>query len=226
MQANIQAWLDEQCRQINGAIGAVVLVLPRNSASLVPAAHWPAGGIPGEGLAAAAKSAYERREPLSQPRLNGAERPIPLGPLISCPIEVKGRTVGAVAVGFDPSMTLPSQAVIDGIKRGAESFEGFMRQSPTPSQPVSAGTPAIGSAGFVPQDMTRTQPSPMIASNTMDPTRTQPGPGAVSASAAVLSPSGGTESSLPTLRNAVDERTVELPASNSALTPSEIKASP
>src|SRR5437899_1941148 len=109
MQANIQAWLDEQCRQINGAIGAVVLVLPRNSASLVPAAHWPAGGIPGEGLAAAAKSAYERREPLSQPSVNGAERPIPLGPMISCPIEVKGRTVGAVAVGFDPSMTLPPQ---------------------------------------------------------------------------------------------------------------------
>jgi RND family efflux transporter MFP subunit len=213
MQANIQAWLDEQCRQINGAIGAVVLVLPRNSTSLVPAAHWPAGGIPGEGLAAAAKSAYERREPLSQPRVNGAERPIPLGPMISCPIEVKGRTVGAVAVGFDPSMTLPPQAVIDGIKRGAQNFEGFMRQSPAPSQPASAGAPAIGSAGFVPQDMTRTQPSPMVASNAIDPTRTQ---ASSSGSAATAPPSGAAESSVPTLRRAVDERTVELPASNSA----------
>ncbi len=214
MQANIQAWLDEQCRQINGAIGAVVLLLPRNSTSLVPAAHWPAGGIPGEGLAAAAKSAYERREPLSQPRLNGAERPVPLGPMISCPIEVKGRTVGAVAVGFDPDLTLPSQAVIDGIKRGAENFEGFMRRSPTPSQPPSASTPAIGSAGFVPQDMTRTQP--MITSNAIDPTRTQPGPSAVAASPVPTPTSGAAEAPLPTLRNAVDERTVELPASNSA----------
>ena len=215
MQPNIQAWLDEQCKQINGATGAVVLVLPRNSASLVPAAHWPAGGIPGEGLAAAAKSAYERRQAMSQPRLNGAERPIPLGPMISCPIEVKGRTVGAVAVGFDPSMALPPQAVIDGIKRGAETFEGFMRQGPTPNQPASAGAPAIGSAGFVPQDMTRTQPSPVTASNAVDPTtRTQPGPTA--ASAATAPPSGVSEATLPTLRNAVDERTVELPASNSA----------
>jgi RND family efflux transporter MFP subunit len=216
MQANIQAWLDEQCKQINGATGAVVLVLPRNSTSLVPAAHWPAGGIPGEGLAVAAKSAYERREPVSQPRLNGAERPIPLGPMISCPIEVKGRTVGAVAVGFDPTMTLPSQAVIDGIKRGAESFEGFMRQSPTPSQPPSAGTPVVGSAGFVPQDMTRTQPSPMTTSNAIDPTRTQPGPSAAAASAVSTPASGAAQTPLPTLRNAVDERTVELPASNSA----------
>ena len=30
MQAIIQAWLDRQCDQINGATGAVVLLLPRN----------------------------------------------------------------------------------------------------------------------------------------------------------------------------------------------------
>jgi len=199
MQANIQAWLDEQCRQIDGAIGAVVLVLPRNSASLVPAAHWPAGGLPGEGLAAAAKSAYEQREPLSQPRLNGAERPIPLGPMISCPIEVKGHTVGAIAVGFDANVSLPPQAVIDGIKRGAGSFEGFMRQIPTPAQRPVAATPANVSAGFVPQDMTRTQP----------------GPGAVVTAPDAIRPPT-VASPIPTLRNEVGERTTELPGSNSA----------
>ncbi len=212
MQANIQAWLDEQCRQINGATGAVVLVLPRNSTSLVPAAHWPPGGLPGEGLAAAAKAAYEQRQPLSQPRLNGAERPIPLGPMISCPIEVKGRTVGAVAVGFDPDVTLPPQAVMDGIKRGAESFESYMRQSPTPRKTAGASTAALGSAGFVPNDMTRTQPGPMEESNAVDPTRTQPGPMVIAAAPAPSSASG----QIPTLRNEVGDRTVELPSSNSA----------
>ena len=212
MQANIQAWLDEQCRQINGATGAVVLVLPRNSTSLVPAAHWPPGGLPGEGLAAAAKAAYEKRQPLSQPRLNGAERPIPLGPMISCPIEVKGRTVGAVAVGFDPDVTLPPQAVMDGIKRGAESFESYMRQSPTPRKTAGASTAALGSAGFVPNDMTRTQPGPMGESNAVDPTRTQPGPMVIAAAPAPSSASG----QIPTLQNEVGDRTVELPSSNSA----------
>ncbi len=216
MQATIQAWLDEQCRQINGATGAVVLVLPRNSASLVPAAHWPPGGLPGEGLAAAAKAAYERREPLSQPRLNGAERPIPLGPMISCPIEVKGRTVGAVAVGFDPEMTLPPQAVMDGIKRGAETFESYMRQSPTPGKPAGASIAAPGSAGFVPNDMTRTQPGPMAESSGIDPTRTQPGPTAIAAGPTAAPASGAASAQIPTLRNEVGDRTVELPSSNSA----------
>ena len=214
MQATIQAWLDQQCKQINGATGAVVLVLPRNSAALVPAAHWPPGGLPGEGLAAAAKSAYERGEPLLQPRLNGAERPIPLGSMISCPIEVKGRAVGAVAVSFDPDIVSPPQAVLDGIKRGAESFESYMRQSPTPGKSAGAGTPALESAGFVPKDMTRTQPGPMTTSNAMDPTRTQPGP--VAAAPAPTPASGAGATPLPTLRSEVGERTVDLPSSNSA----------
>jgi RND family efflux transporter MFP subunit len=199
MQATIQAWLDEQCRQINGATGAVVLVLPRNSTSLVPAAHWPPGGLPGEGLAAAAKAAYEQQTPLSQPRLNGAERPIPLGPMISCPIEVKGKTVGAVAVGFDPEVTLPPQAVVDSIMRGAESFETYMRQSPAPSKPPAASAPVVGSTGFAPNDMTRTQPGPNAVATAMAPPP---------ASAPAVTP-------IPTLRNEVGEQTVELPGSNS-----------
>jgi RND family efflux transporter MFP subunit len=215
MQANIQAWLDEQCRQINGATGAVVLVLPRNSASLVPAAHWPPGGQPGEGLAAAAKAAYEQRQPLAQARLNGAERPIPLGPMISCPIEVKGRTVGAVAVGFDPEITLPPQAVMASIQRGAENFESYMRRTSTPDKPAGANTAAPGSAGFVPNDMTRTQPGPMAESNGNDPTRTQPGP-MVIAEAPTAAPTSAASGQIPTLRNQVGDRTVELPSSNSA----------
>jgi len=216
MQANIQAWLDEQCRQISGATGAVVLVLPRNSVSLVPAAHWPPGGLPGEGLAAAAKAAYERRQPLSQPRLNGAERPIPLGSMISCPIEVKGRTVGAVAVGFDPEITLPPQAVIDSIKRGAESFENYMRQTPKARKPASASTAQPGAAGFVPNDITRTQPGPMAESNAVDPTRTQPGPMVITAAPTAASVGGSASGQIPTLQNEVGDRTVELPSSNSA----------
>src|SRR5262249_34848181 len=104
MQDIIQAWLDKQCAQIKVATGAVVLVLPRNSTSLVPAARWPAHAQPRAELANAAAAAYERQAALSQPRVNGAERPDALGPMISCPIEVKGRTIGAVAIQFDAGL--------------------------------------------------------------------------------------------------------------------------
>ena len=83
MQDIIQAWLNKQCGQLSVATGAVVLVLPRSSTALVPAAHWPAGAQPDAELTAAAASAYEREEPLSQPRLNGAERLVPVSAMIS-----------------------------------------------------------------------------------------------------------------------------------------------
>ena len=209
MQANIQAWLDEQCRQIDGATGAVVMVLPRNSAALVPAAHWPPGGIPGEGLAAAAKAAYEKRQTLSQPRLNGAERPVPLGPMISCPIEVKGQPVGAVAVGFGPELVAPAQGVVDGIVTGARSFEGYLRKSAgTNKKPASTKSLSPASAGST-SDPTLTQPGPMLAANTSEASGSHPG-------AAPAAPAPALSAAIPTLNNEVDERTVELPASNSA----------
>ena len=212
MQASIQAWLDEQCRQIDGATGAVVLVLPRNGAGLVPAAHWPAGGIPGEGLAAAAKAAYEQRQALAQPRLNGAERPVPLGPMISCPIELKGQAVGAVAIGFGPELSAPAPAVVEDIVTGARSFETYLREKAANKKPATAQSSAPASAS-APPDPTRTQPGPMAAASAADVARAAP---AAHADAAPTPPAAPAGSSIPTLNREVNERTVELPASNSA----------
>jgi len=214
MQDIIQAWLNKQCGQISVATGAVVLVLPRNSTALVPAAHWPAGGQPNAELTAAAAAAYEREEPLSQPRLNGAERLVPVGAMISCPIEVKGRTVGAVAVAFDSSLTLPPQWAVDSVMREAGAFEKYLRQSPVPGKPAT-GTPATVSTGVSSNDVTRTQPGPLAAANRADPTRTVPGPDPATP---VWPPGPATNASpaLPTLRNEVGQRVPDVPASNSA----------
>lgn len=208
MQAIIQAWLDKHCAQVNGATGAVVLVLPRDGTSLVPAAHWPPGGKPVSALTEAAGAAYECEQSLSQPRLNGAERPVPQGAMISCPIQVKGHTIGAVAVGFDASMQLPPQSAVESIARATETFETYLRQSSAPRRPAAAGMSATSSVGFVP-DMTRTQPGPMMKAKSPDPTRTQPGP------MIVASPPAAAPLPIPTLRNSVGEKTLEVPPVNS-----------
>jgi RND family efflux transporter MFP subunit len=205
MQDIIQAWLDKQCAQIKAATGAVVLILPRNSTSLVPAAHWPAHTQPGTELANAATAAYDRQEALSQPRVNGAERPTPLGPMLSCPIEVKGRTIGAVAIAFDPDLTLPPPPVVDSVMREVQGFESYMRQS-SPGKPAKPAAPPTTPAGFVPSSMMSTQPRPPSSALIPDPTRTVPGPMTVTAPLPV-----------PTLHNEVNTtRGAELPASNSA----------
>ena len=109
----------------------------------------------------AATAAYERQEPLSQPRLNGAERPIPLGPMISCPIEVKGRTVGAVAVAFDAE---PDAAAARG-RRQRHARSGRLR-GVLCGRALHRGKrrhASTASTGFAPNDMTRTQPGPFAA---------------------------------------------------------------
>ena len=95
-QTVIQAWLESQCGQISGATGGVVMLLPRSGGSaLSSAASWPRGGGAGQELEAAAKAAYERQQPLSQGRLNGAERPRPGRPddLLSDPGEGQAPSV-------------------------------------------------------------------------------------------------------------------------------------
>ncbi|HYL19239.1 MAG TPA: HlyD family efflux transporter periplasmic adaptor subunit [Burkholderiales bacterium] len=216
MQDIIQAWLDQQCAQIKVATGAVVLVLARNSTALVPAAHWPAHTQPGAELANAATAAYERQEALSQPRMNGAERPLPLGPMISCPIEVKGRTIGAVAIAFDANLTLPPPAVVDSVMREAQGFESYMRQS-SPGKTAKPGTPSTTSTGFVPNDMTSTQPRPRSSALIPDPTRTVPGPMTVTSPLPAMPAGAIATPPVPTLHNEVNpSRGAELPASNSA----------
>jgi len=107
MQAIIQTWLDKQCSQIHGATGAVVLLLPRDGDTPVPVAEWPREACTGQELLTAARSAYDKRQALTHPRINGAAGPVPFGPMMSCPVRVQGRTVGAVAVGVQghPGMT-------------------------------------------------------------------------------------------------------------------------
>ena len=230
MQALIQSWLDGECGRLPGATGALVLVVPRGGNDLVGAAQWPRGRPVGQELEQAARSAFERRTTLTQPRLNGAQRVVSAGPVVSCPILVKGQTVGAVAIGFGSEVTALPQTAVDSVARSAGSFEQYMRDSGQPRK--SAAASAALASGFVPGNIMRTQPGPMLSMNAADPTQTQPlarsagpsadptrtapGPMAVAPpppaipAMAIASPPG-----IPTLQSEVGVQTMELPAPNS-----------
>jgi RND family efflux transporter MFP subunit len=192
-QTVIQDWLESQCGQINGAARGVVMLASRRDGGLSSAASWPPGGRATQELEDAARFAFERQQPLSQGRLNGAERPVPLGPLISCPLQVKGKTIGALAVLLSPEMTLPPQAAVTSLQHGAESFEAFMRKSMT-SAKAAASTPLQNYAptASTPQFQARSvppAPSPMPAAtlnkapsgarNDLDKTQELPAPNSV-----------------------------------------------
>jgi multidrug efflux pump subunit AcrA (membrane-fusion protein) len=211
MQAIIQAWLDKQCGQINSATGAVVLLLPRNGNAPVPVAQWPREARPGPDLLAAAQSSYDGQRAMTHPRMNGAERPIPLGPMMSCPVQIQGRLVGAVAVGFAPQVGTPAPDVVAGLKRAADDFETFLRQGGAPAKPAAAMPAAPAApARYAPNDVTRTQPDAAASGRAqLGPLPVAPPPPAMPADAIAMRPS------IPTLREPVD-RTVELAPANSA----------
>jgi hypothetical protein len=99
----IQDWLESQCGQVDGAARGVVMLASRRDGGLSSAASWPPGGRATQELEDAAQFAFDRQQPLSQGRLNGAGRPVPVGPLISFPLQVKGKTIGALAVLLRPT---------------------------------------------------------------------------------------------------------------------------
>src|SRR5262249_37856241 len=121
---------------------------------------------------------------------------------------VKGRTIGAVAVGFDPAVALPPQAVVDSLTQAAGGFESYVRQGAAPAKPVPSEALIPMTANYVPNDKTQ----PLAAAIGGTPAVGSAAPRAVAAPSA---PVAAAPAEIPTLRSQVGERTAELPGPNS-----------
>jgi RND family efflux transporter MFP subunit len=191
MNSAIQAWLDKQCGDIGGVTDGVVMLVPRGAARLAAAASWPAGQRGPQELEDAAKAAYEKQVAVTRTGDVPAPARPSVGPVISHPLQVKGRTVGAFAVRLSCDVTLPPHNAVASVQRGVETFESFMRGQLSGASPAAAH-------GYVPNAPTPNfQPSP-APQPTMAALAPQP----------ALAPKPA--------RPPVDlDKTAELPASNS-----------
>src|SRR5512143_2959543 len=107
MNTAIQAWLDKQCGEIGGVTGGVVMLVPRGGdARLAQAAAWPAGQRGPRELEEAAAAAYEKQAAITRTGEVPAPSKPEFGAVISHPLQVKGRTVGAFAVRLSDDVTL------------------------------------------------------------------------------------------------------------------------
>ena len=190
MNSAIQAWLDKQCGEIGGVTGGVVMLVPRGGdARLAQAAAWPAGQRGAAELEEAARSAYEKQAAIAQTgEMRAPSRP-QVGPVISHPLQVKGRTVGAFAVRLSDEVTLPPHNAVAAVQRGVATFEAFLCGQP----PAAAATPAHG---YVPQTPTVNFPPSPASHPTMAALAPQP----------ALAPKPSKPVDL--------DKTAELPASN------------
>lgn len=207
MHREIQSWLDDECRRAGPTAQALVLV-QHDQRGLVHAASWPPSPKQERRLASAAQAAFDAKRAMigrpTKPRPN-------VPPVVSQPLVIAGKTVGAVAVsvaGDDPDSTKvkalmanltrraaagmapPSAAELGAMRRGAHAAPS---SEPAPQRVAKHDKPAAP-AGQATSDQQGPAPdaardAPIredAASATIRPvgTRGQPVPGAEAASPA------------------------------------------
>ncbi|MEL7088449.1 MAG: HlyD family efflux transporter periplasmic adaptor subunit, partial [Planctomycetota bacterium] len=96
-------WLALQCRNIPGALSAVLVLGEPGSGPFAPAAHWPEAGAVGAELTKATEEAISRRQPVLT---DGA-----LGRQVALPILVDGLLCGVCALSIETGGANPNDAV-------------------------------------------------------------------------------------------------------------------
>lgn len=123
----VQTWLDAQCTSTFAAVGGLVMLVAPGGLKLVPAAVWPRGELRAEGLAEAARSAFNGQKPVivkmaEEDGTTAAQQ----GPVVSYPLSVGGRPVGAFAVALDSPGADETGAQLQEVARAAAQFESLV----------------------------------------------------------------------------------------------------
>lgn len=146
MQKAIQAWLDAQCSALQGVSDAVIMLVPRGGqVRLAAAATWPRGVKADEELQAAASAAFDSQVPSVKPVARAGRR---RRNVVAHPVQVGGRTVGAVAIAMRAQAASSTQSVLTGVERGAVDFENFLRQWRIANAPPPAGDAFFKTGAF------------------------------------------------------------------------------
>jgi biotin carboxyl carrier protein len=124
MQSIVQAWLDLQCGGTAGVAAGLVLLTAPDGLSLRPAAVWPRGSNLTPGIAAAAKSAFEKKQPVLKQDTAGDSAEPAANTVVSHPLLARGRAVGAVALSLEAG----AEPALDKFERAAAEFESLLSQ--------------------------------------------------------------------------------------------------
>lgn len=113
MDSSVQAWLEKQCASLPGARNGFVLLGGRSGHS-VTAAVWPADSrVPNEVYATARDTVLGKLpiQRVSASEASGAR-------IVSTPIRIGDRQVGALAIAIDPAETASSDDLMGNVRRG------------------------------------------------------------------------------------------------------------
>lgn len=136
VQSVVQNWLDTQCGSIPGIGGGLVMLFVPKDHALASTAVWPAGTATDPILELAAKTAFERRQPLvnsPDSAMTGRQTTV-----VSHPLRSGGETVGAIAIALQPDNSSDSGSVLRSMLAGIARFDSLLERR-DPGRPGALG---------------------------------------------------------------------------------------
>lgn len=113
-EAFAAAWLALQCREVQGATAAVLVLGEPDLGPFRPAAAWPDPAALTPSLTGAAEAAIAQRQPLAQ------------GEVVAAPLMMEGRLCGVVALALAPGV--PAAGALRKLDWGAGWIEALLRR--------------------------------------------------------------------------------------------------
>lgn len=116
-------WLDLQCRELPGAVAALLLLGPANRGPYRPASVWPVPEADVSGLAPAAERALRSRQAAVEAGGDGGDRQ-----QVAMPVAVRDALHGALVVEIGTSLAAAGQEALRRLHWGAAWLALMLRQ--------------------------------------------------------------------------------------------------
>ncbi len=128
-QASVQRWLQQHCESSGQVAGGLVIASGVGEGPAHKLAEWPAGGGMTLPLAAAAQAAAERSRPVVV-AASGEHAESTHNRVISLPLRVGDRTLGAVALAVQADDGQTMSAMFKDLARASTDIEGSLDPAP------------------------------------------------------------------------------------------------
>ena len=126
MEKVLQTWLLHLCRMLPGSIQAVLLSGPPDEGPYDRALFWTTEGSDHSGLLRVAKTALRNKQVVLKSRNNKVEKTGKPLDALACPLLLRGRLFGAVALEMTHRST-PMQATVRQVQVAAKWLETMIR---------------------------------------------------------------------------------------------------
>jgi len=123
MEKVLQTWLFHQCRMLSGSVHAVLLTGPPDEGPYDRALYWPDKQRDHSALSRVAQEALRNKQAVIETGSNKAENTGEPLDALACPLFLRDRLIGVVAIEITNRSQPMQQATVQQVQVGAKWLE-------------------------------------------------------------------------------------------------------